>query len=296
MTAPPQPNLGVRPDYVYAELSRAGLGNCLFPWARAVLAGRGYDRPVLPPKWLRIRLGPYLRGDMDKRNYWQLFRPPSAAQLARRARLLATATLLDEAGEVVRPRGSRTIQVFRVMDAHFAPLYGHREVIAGELRRMARPGVLGPVTYGDFVAMHVRRGDFIRATGNEPAGMDNLTTPISWFVEAVRWLRRHDWDRDVVVFSDGTEAELAPLTELPGVRRHPSRNALDDLVCMSRSRLLVGSGSSFCAWAAYLGDVPIALEPDRNYFLQGALPHEVPRWSDDSAADLLAALSDGRRA
>ncbi len=251
---------GHRPDFVYAELSRAGLGNCLFPWARAVLASKEHDLPMLRPKWLRIRVGPYLRGDMDKRAYWKLFRSPTATQMARRARLLATATLLDESAHVVRARPGPTVQVFRVMDAYFGPLYGHHETIAAELRRMARPGVISDDGGGDYVALHVRRGDFIRARGDEPAGADNLTTPINWFVDAVAWLRRHGWDGEIVVFSDGTDEELVELTAIPGVRRHASRNAADDLFRMAGSRLIVGSGSSFSAWGAFLGNAPMAVE------------------------------------
>jgi hypothetical protein len=283
-----------RPDYVYADLSRAGLGNCLFPWARAVLAAKQHDRPMLPSKWLRVRIGPYLRGDMDKRNYWQLFRAPSLGQLATRARLLATATLLDESGCVVRARRGPTVQVFRVIDEYFQPLYGQHEVIAEELRCIARPGVINPDDEGDFVAMHVRRGDFIRSRGDEPPGAVNLTTSITWFVEAASWLRSNGWDGEIRVFSDGTQEELAELVAQPGIRRQHSRNALDDLFCMTRGRLIIGSASSFCAWAAFLGDIPVALEYGRNPFLTGRLVHEVARWADEVAPALLTAVSDRR--
>lgn len=283
-----------RPDYVYADLSRAGLGNCMFPWARAVVAAKEYDRPMLPPKWLRFRVGPYLRGDMDKRNYWKLFRAPTAVQMADRARLLATATLVDEAGRVVRARRGPTVQVFRVINEFFQPLYGHREVIAQELRRIARPGVISPDYDGEYIAMHVRRGDFIRSRGDEPPGEVNLTTSITWFTDAVSWLRGNGWDGEILVFSDGTEEELAELTAQQGVRRHEPRNAPDDMFRMARSRLIIGSASSFCAWSAFLGDVPIALEYGRNPFLTGPLVHEVARWTDDVAPGLLTALSDRR--
>ena len=60
--------------YVYADLPRTGLCNMLFPWARAVLYARNHSLPLLAPEWVKLgRIGPWLRGERDKRYYFGQF-------------------------------------------------------------------------------------------------------------------------------------------------------------------------------------------------------------------------------
>ena len=60
--------------YVYPDVGRAGLGNMLFPWARAVLWSKSYNVSVINPTWYKFRIGPYLRRENDKRRYHLLFK------------------------------------------------------------------------------------------------------------------------------------------------------------------------------------------------------------------------------
>jgi hypothetical protein len=84
----------------------------------------------------------------------------------------------------------------------------------------------------------------------------------------------------VVVCSDGTDDELQPLLALPGVVRSRSANALDDLRVLSRASLIVGSRSTFSAWGAFLGDVPLYVARGANHYLQGnPRVFEIDDWS-----------------
>ena len=58
---------------VYPQLPKAGLGNRLLVWARAILFAQMNDIPVIEPNWSNFSLGPYLRGESDKRYYRQFF-------------------------------------------------------------------------------------------------------------------------------------------------------------------------------------------------------------------------------
>src|SRR5919202_2334278 len=58
---------------VYPQLPRAGLGNMLLVWARAVLFAHINSLPVVAPTWGKVRIGAYLRGERDKRYYGHLF-------------------------------------------------------------------------------------------------------------------------------------------------------------------------------------------------------------------------------
>jgi len=50
---------------------------------------------------------------------------------------------------------------------------------------------------------------------------------------------------------------------LPNVSRANYKNAVADLIAMIRLRLLVCSGSSFSAWAAFLGEMPTIWFPGK---------------------------------
>jgi hypothetical protein len=59
--------------YGYPALGRFGLGHSLMAWARCHIWCKGQEAAMLGPIWLRPRLGPYLRRERDKREYFKLF-------------------------------------------------------------------------------------------------------------------------------------------------------------------------------------------------------------------------------
>jgi hypothetical protein len=281
--------MGSRPnyDFVYPRLSRAGLGNLLFPWAKAVVASSELGIEMLPPKWLKVRLGPTLRGDRDSRRYHRLFIPPSPAAFARREWLLATATLWGEDGRLVR-RGSNTnVLVITTMDDHFRRLTGSRELLISRLVQFARPDVLREASSRQsFVAMHIRLGDFRRPESVNGSSTINLRTPIDWFVTAAQCVRSAGWDGQIVVCSDGTNEELEAVLEQPRVIRSQATNPLADLLTLASARLVVGSGSSFSAWGAFLGGIQLYVAPGMNHFLPGSsMVREVAEWHDGAVRD-----------
>ena len=64
------------------------------------------------------------------------------------------------------------------------------------------------------------------------------------------------------IVSDGTRAQLAELLSLENVHLVRPGSAISDLLVMSKSRVLLASGSSsFAAWGAFLGQMPTASHP-----------------------------------
>src|SRR5260370_306045 len=61
--------------YCEAVLPRAGLGNRLFPWARCRLFSFTNKVPMLSPRWAQLKVGPFVRGEADRRLYFDLFKP-----------------------------------------------------------------------------------------------------------------------------------------------------------------------------------------------------------------------------
>ena len=119
---------------------------------------------------------------------------------------------------------------------------------------------------GPFIAMHVRRGDFRRATTAEDvAKSDNVTTPIGWFVDTLRCVRAVLGEtRLAIVTSDGSDAELAGLLSQENVIRADTGSAISDMLLLSRADVLLASGSSFSAWASFLGQMPTLTYPGQS--------------------------------
>jgi hypothetical protein len=78
------------------RLMRAGLGNMLFPWARCFLWCRDNEAAMLAPRWFKLRVGPYVRRESDKRRYDRLFRRDGYVHGVRRATILARAEVIAE--------------------------------------------------------------------------------------------------------------------------------------------------------------------------------------------------------
>jgi hypothetical protein len=118
----------------------------------------------------------------------------------------------------------------------------------------------------------------------------NMTTPISWFVGAIKCLQGEGWQR-IVVCSDGTDDELKPLSSIPGVVINRDSNALEDLMTLAHARLVIGSGSTFSAWGAFLAGSPLYVASGFNHFMSERFPvRETLSW--DSAETHAAIRSD----
>jgi hypothetical protein len=239
-----------------ADLPTAGLGNKLFPWARCRIFALEHHIPMLAPGWTQVRLRALLRGDRDKRVYHNLFvgaprgyvKGPPALWLR----------LFD-----------RHPIVFSGPANHFDSLTNRHQLLLMEIRHITRPGWLrrvehvGPVPIG----VHVRRGDFV-----EPRRPDDfvfkggIRTPLGWYIrclEAIRDISHHTVP--AVVVSDAPDSALGDLLRMPNVERVDTGSAIGDLLVLSRARMLLGSGgSSFSAWAAFLGQMPAVAYPGQS--------------------------------
>src|SRR4028119_962252 len=58
---------------VYPKLPKAGLGNMLLVWAQSAVFANINSLPIIAPTWGQLKLGPFLRGERDKRYYGNFF-------------------------------------------------------------------------------------------------------------------------------------------------------------------------------------------------------------------------------
>ncbi|MDQ6703602.1 MAG: hypothetical protein M3Z96_11130 [Pseudomonadota bacterium] len=124
--------------------------------------------PVIAPRWLRLRIGPYIRRERDKRFYWRLFRAGRQIGGLRRLKLLATADRLSAESELpetaFRPTNN-TVVIFTNAFAgnerkHFHEIVGKSAIVREALIDMTRLRFLPPPPRKPHIAIHVRGGDF----------------------------------------------------------------------------------------------------------------------------------------
>jgi hypothetical protein len=255
--------------YAYTKLGRAGLGNSLFPWARALIASQKYDLIPLWPTWFQPRLGPLLRRERDKRLYFQLFEKPSGyVGGLRKFALLGTARResegeLDRNPSAVLCEATRSLVIeFVGMKGYFQRIIKDHDAVRRELIRMTRHTRIRPLTFdfGRSMSVHLRMGEFTVPSSEQALrnGAENLRQPISWYATQIRRVR-HACGAEIpaFVFSDGSEAEIAELLELPNTRRVDFGSSVGDLLALSRAQVLIASGSTFSMWASYLGRMPV---------------------------------------
>lgn len=257
-----------------AILHNAGLGNRLFPWARCRVFSHVHHVPMLRPTWAQLKIGPFLRGESDLRLYlhWTKTVPTEIGGIRKIwVRLIAQ--------ELPEPHGNRDknlsvnhgyeVVTFRGERDHFADLKGWSEFLMRSLREVVTDRYLQRSDALKYIpiGMHIRRGDFREAESDgEFQTTGGLRTPLTWFVQALRSVRRAvGCVIPAYVFSDGTPRELEGIVSEPEVKFASTGNAAADLLALSRSRVLIGSGgSSFTAWSAYFGGMPVITRPGQS--------------------------------
>jgi len=252
-------------DFLAFRLLGPGLGNLLFPWARALVLSQQHGLQRIAPTWPQLKIGTVLRREADPRHYAGLFHAADdELQGAGRLARLCLSRRVPEAnaqwaaeGEIVEVTG---------MAGMFEPLRGRQLLVRDALMQMTREEHKSG-TYFDFsdsVSIHVRLGDFKAAVSDAEvrAGQLNVRTPLAWYSHILQGIRSATGrELKVYVFSDGTDDELRPLLKLANCQRLTFGSAVADLLALSRSRLLVASGSTFSMWASYLGRMPVVWHP-----------------------------------
>lgn len=255
-------------------LGRYGLTHGLLAWARCRLWCEQNDATMLAPFWLKLRIGPYLRRERDKRNYFLLFRAGHAVTGLRRLAVLTRATPL-QVGPAWPPRpttdaGSVVLRFHNALKDNekksFAQIVGHAPFLRRELLAITRQRFHPRKPDVPFIAIHVRMGDFTPlGTDGRIASASNARLPVDWYGDRLDALRG-ELGRMVpaIIFSDGSDADLAPLLARKDVQRAKRQQSVTDLLQMGLGAALIASGSGFSLWGAFLGSVPRVAHPGQS--------------------------------
>lgn len=220
---------------------------------------------MLAPRWFRIRLGPYLRNEPDKREYYRLFNNYGYLSGFRRYQVLLASRKLSAETQLPLSQldaTAQTVVVFRNAYSgnliRFHEIVGQHDLLHEELRRITCPQYL-PAPRPRHIAVHVRMGDFASNVSQSELknGENNSRLPIEWYVEMLSGLRRQvGMTLPALVYSDGPSIALLPLLQLPNVVQSPPAESITDMLNIAQATALLSSGSGFSIWGSFLGQVP----------------------------------------
>lgn len=235
-----------RPDFGIVRIPGPGLGNLLFPIARALIGQEELGGTFVMPTLRQIKIGPILRRERDKRTYGEVFQHRDGYEMRRwlDARLART---VDEGSPL---SSGRLTRCYQGLGRQFHDLDGHSAMVRRFLERRSRV----PVPSDRFdVAIHVRLGDFTAPVAD--AANQNARIPLDWYRDAVALALKTLGRSNVrgVLFTDEDPGRVIEELGLADFLPEPPGNALTSMLALGRTDILIGSRSSFSLWGRYLG-------------------------------------------
>ena len=299
---------GMLESAVFARLPRGGLGNKLLVWARALIFAHQCGLPLFVTGWSDIKIGPYLRAERSKRQYWGYFDNRAAPSLLRQFLFSYFYDVHHECDlESDQPKSLQTLKQLYLYDTvpswrdYFKGLRGCENFVRSAFYNMLRPRYRSELDIAKWpvIGVHIRRSDFREMNAGESLGENcNVRTPIAYYLEVISSLRRMAGQiLPVTVFTDGHAGDVAEILELPGVVMADPNPDIIDLILLSKSKFLVTSmGSTFSYWAAYLSEGHVIIHPSHKISIRSesinSNRYEGPITSDKSCNSKLADLID----
>jgi hypothetical protein len=241
---------------VLAILPKAGLGNKLYVWAKATVFSYLNQTELITFGWTQPSLGPFFRREKSKRLYLGQFKNPKYFDLSTLLQYWIFAERITDPDLVIKANdfNKNELILFKglrkgIPDDSFRDLKPFRFYLKDKLQDMLTPKVKNLLSESStpVIGIHVRRGDFRQTS---------WMTSLDYFCGRTSQIRYAAGKcLPVTVFSDGSDDELAPLLDMPGVKRAPSNPEIVDMLLLSRSKVLVTCpASTFSNWAAFLSD------------------------------------------
>lgn len=235
-----------RPDCGLLRAPGPGLGNLLFPIARAVIGQCREGGTLVLPTIRQIKIGTFLRAERDKRTYGDIFRHRSPAELLH----WLSARLARSTPEGDAPKGASATIRYEGMARQFHDIAGYADTIAQFLTSRSTL----PIPHERYdIAMHVRLGDFAAAKAG--AARQNTRIPLGWYRDALALAQELLGRKALrgVLFTDEDPARVIDKLGLQGFVPEPPGNALTSMLALGRADVLIGSRSTFSLWGRYFG-------------------------------------------
>lgn len=253
---------------VVCKLPKAGLGNQLFPLMQAAVFAHLNHLELIVIGYHRLKLGPYLRKEKNKRKYQGFFIFQKSIlgegmDKLRVKKMLKNWSVVYEPEVKPLPEVSKnyTLYWFEKMTTYhdyFKHLKAYRGLVIELLFSLLDPLVLQKYNAEktNYISLHIRMGDFRKLNEGEKYNSGHVRAPLEFFNETLNGIRKIRNDKfPAIVFSDGYKAELADILTQPNVKLSELDSDLLELLLLSKGKIIIGThGSTFSAWAAFLSN------------------------------------------
>ena len=274
-------------SFTTAEYFRpAGLGNKLFPWARAKLLSRSHDISMLRQIWFSPRGAGFIRGGIDySRVLGKLFLLNNFIDDENEMSIIKFKINYANHIKRISIHDLDAIQPYLNLDNiliefkwnsshNFKDLIQYREVIYDSLIKITKPDIKKiPHISEKFIGLNIRTGnDFI---SHNSLSQGYRKTSFKWFSDTLILIREKWGNLPIYVVSDGGYDQLKYFLQFDNLYLTSNKTAIEDLFFLSHADVLIGSGnSSFLAWASFLGNKPTYVAADTN-FSSFCLPNSI---------------------
>lgn len=243
--------------YINPIIPKAGLCNKLFVWARAEVLAKKLCGRMFAPRFSRLAsVGPWLRGERDKRHYLNQF--INYGYVGYWERLYAELRLKHIDSEEYSGEDNVIVDVclhdVSTQDGFFIPFLEEHDYIVNRLRQIVSPSILAAtdcVENGSFIAVHIRRGDF---------AFINSCVSDDWYIRMIDHALKlvGNTNFPIRIFSDEKPVRLKRILSMyPGAVLQPKAPAIQDLLMLAKGCVnICTSGSSFSMWSVYIGQMP----------------------------------------
>ena len=230
-------SLGVR-------LGGAGLGNIMFPWAKALVYTKKHNLKSIQITWKNLKFGTFIRKERDKRMYLDLFSETDGISGIKKFFLL---------------NFSNNIMIFSEMNDLFEPFKYDQIFVKSELLKIINPYHIKRAKEfnSNSIAIHIRMGDFANPINEKVLrnGDWNYRLPIKWYIILIEKIQKES-NLPIYIFSDAEDSELKEILEYDNCNRAYFGSAISDMLALSTCKVLISSASTFSMWASFLGQVP----------------------------------------
>ena len=248
------PKLPSQADLGFFRYRGSGLANCLFIVARAHVLSSNNNWNYINPTWGNIIFGPYLRNEQDKRHYFNLFKDVGVSGLLK----LYYINFYKKIKLELALNGMNGLVVVEGLGNYFEEFIHDQEKVKTFIFNILRPENLISIKKENFknvIGVHIRLGDY----------SSERRTDLNWYENIIKMITSAYGNKyHFFVFSDGKDDELQNILDLVNTKRVFYGNAISDIVALSKSKLIIGSDSTFSAWSAFIEQVPIVF-PKRHF-------------------------------
>lgn len=226
------------------RLGGAGLGNILFPWARAIIYAKQNNLERIQTTWRNIKIGTFIRRERDKRMYLDLFTGKDGVGGFKKFSLL---------------NFSNKVKVFSGMESLFETFKDEHIFVRSELLKIINPSYIKRASEfnRNSIAIHIRMGDFefLEDEKKLRTGHWNYRIPFKWYRSIIKKISNES-NLPIYIFSDAGDQELKEILDFENCIRADFGSSISDMLALSNAKVLVSSGSTFSMWASFLGQIP----------------------------------------